>query len=176
MPAVVKILLVTVVLIAAVYDLRFRRIPNWLSVSGVVAGFVVNTALAGRHGLAVAALGLGCAFLVYVPLYVVRAMAAGDVKLMAAVGAMAGAGNWLAIFLITAILGGLVSLVVIASHKRFHRTLSNLSVIGAELLHFRMPFASEKRLDVRNPEALRLPHGAVIAAGCIVFLLQTTYN
>jgi prepilin peptidase CpaA len=103
-------------------------------------------------------------------------MGAGDVKLMAAVGAIAGASNWIAIFLITAILGGLLSLVVIAVQKRFHQTLSNLSVIGAELLHFRMPFVTEKRLDIRSSEALRLPHAAVIAAGSIVFLLQTTYN
>ncbi len=103
-------------------------------------------------------------------------MGAGDVKLMGAVGAIAGAGNWVAIFLITAIIGGIVALVVIASHKRFQQTLLNLAVIGAELLHFRMPFASEKRLDVRSSEALRLPHGAVIAAGCIVFLLHIAYN
>lgn len=176
MPGVVKIVLVAVVLIAAAYDLRFRRIPNWLSVSGVIAGFAVNTMLSGRQGLATACLGLACAFLVYVPLYLVRAMGAGDVKLMGAVGAIAGAGNWIAILLVTAIIGGIVSLVVIAARKRFHQTLSNLTVIGAELLHFRMPFATEKRLDIRSSEALRLPHAAVIAAGSIVFLLHTTYN
>ena len=96
--------------------------------------------------------------------------------MMGAVGALAGASNWIVIFLITAMLGGIVSLVVIASRKRVHQTLSNLTVIGAELLHFRMPFATEKRLDVRSSEALRLPHGAVIAAGCIVFLLYSTYS
>ncbi len=176
MPAVAKIVLLAVVLIAAAYDLRFRRIPNWLSVSGVIAGFVLNTTLSGRHGLAAACLGFLCAFLVYVPLYLVRAMGAGDVKLMGAVGAIVGAGNWVGIFFITAIIGGVVSLILIASQKRLYRTLSNLTVIGAELLHFRMPFASEKGLDIRNSEALGLPHAAVIAAGSIVFLLHSTYN
>ena len=52
--------------------------------------------------------------LVYVPLYLIRGMGAGDVKLMAAVGAIAGPGHWLGIFLATAVIGGVVSLLVMA--------------------------------------------------------------
>jgi prepilin peptidase CpaA len=111
--------------------------------------------------------------LIYLPLYVMRGMGAGDVKLMAAVGSIVGPSQWLGIFLATAIIGGIVSLLVIALKRRFHQTIWNLAVIGAELLHFRAPSAAEARLDIRHSEALRLPHGAVIAAGCIVFSLYT---
>jgi prepilin peptidase CpaA len=173
MPTVLNSALMPLVLVAAAYDLRFRRIPNWLNLSGVITGFGVNILLSGRHGFAAASLGLLCALLVYVPLYLIRGMGAGDVKLMAAVGAVVGPGNWLGVFLATAITGGIVSLLVIAFKKRFHQTFWNLAVIGVELLHFRAPSASEERLDIRHSEALRLPHGAVIAAGCIAFLLYT---
>lgn len=176
MPAVLNTFLLALVLAAAAYDLRFRRIPNWLSSSGIILGFGLNTLFFGRQGLMAAALGFLCALVVYVPLYLVRGMGAGDVKLMAAVGAMAGPHNWVEIFLATAILGGIVSLIVITLKKRFHRTLLNLAVIVAELLRFRVPSASEEHLDVRNEKALRLPHGAVIAGGCITFILLLAYS
>lgn len=176
MPVVLNSVLLALVMVAAAYDLRFRRIPNWLTLSGFICGFSLNVLFLGRQGLVTASLGLLCALLVYVPLYLIRGMGAGDVKLMAAVGAIVGPHNWLGIFLATAILGGIVSVVVIALKRRFHQTLLNLAVIGAELLHFRVPSESEERLDVRSSEALRLPHGAVIAGGCIVYLLLAAYN
>lgn len=171
MPFVLTIALVCIVLVAAIYDLRYRRIPNWVSLSGIVLGFGCNTLLLGLDGLRGAALGLLCALVIYVPLYIVRGMGAGDVKLMAAVGAMAGPKGWFEIFFGTALIGGAVSLAVIARKHRVHQTLWNLSTIVTELLNFRAPARADSRLDMRHGEALRLPHGAAIAAGSLLFLL-----
>ena len=60
-----------------------------------------------------ALLGTGLALLVYIPLFALRAVGGGDVKLMAAVGSMAGPKAWIAIFLITAIAGGVIAMVLI---------------------------------------------------------------
>jgi prepilin peptidase CpaA len=174
MPTFVKILLLTLVVVAGIYDLRFRKIPNWLNLSGVVLGLGVNTLLLAGHGFAMALLGLGCSLAVYVPLYLIRGMGAGDVKLMAAVGAMAGPRDWLIIFLVTALLGGVVSILFIAWKKRFHQTSLNLAVIVGELSHGRMPSDRDARLDVRDSRALRLPHGTLIATGAIAFLVLST--
>lgn len=171
MPAVLSIVLLLIVLPAAAYDLRYRRIPNWLTLSGIVLGIGTNTLLFGVHGALAACLGLLCALAVYVPLYLIRGMGAGDVKLMAAVGAIAGPSNWLGIFLATALIGGAVSLVMVAWKKRTRKTLSNLALIGIELFHFRLPSEAEPRLDMRHSDALRLAHGVIIAAGSIAFLL-----
>lgn len=176
MPALLNSVLIALVVVAAAYDLRFRRIPNWLNLLGLITGFGINMLLFGWQGLGAALLGFLCALLVYVPLYLIRGMGAGDVKLMAAVGAIVGPRHWIVIFLVTAILGGVVSLAVIALKRRFHQTLLNLAVIGAELLRFRVPFSSEERLDIRHEEALRLPHAAVIAGGSIAYLLYAAYN
>ncbi len=176
MPTLLKVLLLSTVLVAGIYDLRFRRIPNWLNLSGVILGLGVNTLLLAGHGFALALLGLGCSLAVYVPLYLIRGMGAGDVKLMAAVGAMAGPRNWLIIFIATALLGGLVSILFIALKKRFHQTWLNLAVILAELSHGRMPSHRDGRLDVRDSRALRLPHGALIATGAIAFLFFSAAN
>ena len=171
MPALLQIVLLAIVLVAAAYDVRFRRIPNWLSLTAAVSGLLLNIALFGWRGAASAGLGLLLAFALYLPLYLIRGMGAGDVKLMAGIGALAGPANWLVIFLITSVLGGLVSLLVIAFKKRFHQTMLNLAVIGVALTHFRAPAESDERLDVRSSRALRLPHAAVIAGGTILFLL-----
>ena len=73
------------VAIAAVYDIRFRRIPNWLVLTGLVLGLGLNTFLFRWPGARASLLGIGLAFLIYFPLYLLRGMGAGDVKLMAAI-------------------------------------------------------------------------------------------
>ena len=73
------------------YDVRYRRIPNWLTAIGVLLGLGLNTFLyQGWPGLRFSLMGLGLAFGIYFGLYAVRAMGAGDVKLMAAIGALVG--------------------------------------------------------------------------------------
>ncbi|MGA8026812.1 MAG: prepilin peptidase [Bryobacteraceae bacterium] len=171
MSTLLKIVLIGIVVVAAAYDLRFRRIPNWLNLSGVIVGVGMNTLLFELHGFTAAVLGLLCALLVYVPLYLIRGMGAGDVKLMAAVGAIAGPHDWLAIFIATALFGGLVSLILVLLKGRFNHTCLNLLFILTELSHGRLPSARDAELDVRSSEALRIPHGALIATGSIAFLI-----
>ena len=170
MPLLLKIILVGVVLLAGAYDARYRKIPNWLSLSGLILGLGINMLLSGWAGLGAAILGFGLAVLVYMPLYLIRGMGAGDVKLMAAIGAIVGPHDWLGIFIATALVGGVVSLTAVAIKKRTYQTLLNLTTIVSELLQFRRPAKADARLDVRNPNALRMPHAVSIAAGCIAFL------
>ena len=120
-------MLFALVLIAAIYDFRFRRIPNWLTVSGVVAGFLMNLGVLRSAGLGIAAAGLGLALLIYLPLYLLRGMGAGDVKLMAAIGAIVGPGNWLVIFIATALIGGVLAVCLSAIKGRLYEVLFNVS-------------------------------------------------
>jgi prepilin peptidase CpaA len=170
LPGVLEALLVGTVLVAGVWDLRYKRIPNWLNVSALALGFILNSILFSAHGFLLALLGLGCSLLVYLPLYLLRAMGAGDVKLMAAVGAIVGPVSWLYIFLFTALLGGAISLIYVVLRRRFYQTFLNMSVVVTELAHVRLPAAREARLDVHHAEALRLPHGSIIALGAIAFI------
>ena len=171
MPNVLKLTLVALVLLAAAYDFRFRRIPNWLNLSGVVVGLGLNTFLFARHGFVAALLGASLAFALYFPLYLLRAMGAGDVKLMAAIGAVVGPQNWFLIFICTAIAGGVLALAVALNKGKLKGTLRNVAVLGNELTHFRPPARDHQTLDVRNRRAMRLPHGVAIAAGSLLFVL-----
>src|SRR5271157_3131734 len=85
-PPKVEVVLLIVLLAAAVFDVRYRRIPNWLTVGGAVLGIAMNAVIGPPlAGIGFALAGLGVAFGIYVLLYALRAMGAGDVKLMAAV-------------------------------------------------------------------------------------------
>ena len=170
MSEILKAILVVLVLAAGVYDLRYRRIPNWLNLSGLILGFGLNVYLTSLSGLSGACLGFFCALAVYVPLYLLRGMGAGDVKLMAAIGAIAGPHNWLLIFAATAIAGGVIGLVAVASKNRVWETAYNVFLIVYELCHFRVPAKTQSQLDVRNPGGLRLPHGIAIAFGSLIFV------
>ena len=168
-PPGVEVLLIALVLGAAVYDVRYRRIPNWLTVTGAVLGVILNWFLdPGLFKWSLA--GLGVAFGVYAALYALHAMGAGDVKLMAAVGAVVGLQDWFGIFIITAIIGGIMSLILIAARGRVRKTLFNVGFILTEMKSGRSAYLANEELDVRSKKALGLPHGAVIAVGTIFFL------
>jgi prepilin peptidase CpaA len=175
-PPGVDAFLLAVVLGAAVYDVRYRRIPNWISVSGVLIGLAMNTFLyQGWPGLRFALTGMAAGFGAYLVLYLLRAMGAGDVKLMAAVGALVGWEDWFAIFLITAIVGGVMALILVAVRGRVKTTLWNVGYILHEMKSGRPAYLGKEELDVRSPKALGLPHGAVIAVGTIFYLALSVH-
>jgi prepilin peptidase CpaA len=167
---VLSCLLLSLVLPAAFFDLRSRRIPNWLCLAGLVAGLVIHLATPWGGGWRVVLYGFGAATLVYLPLYMLRAMGAGDVKLMMAAGALVGPITWVILFIATSLLGGIFGAILVLSRGRARRTLFNLMTITSELAHGRRPHKNHEYLDVKNDAALRLPHGAVIALGSLAVI------
>ncbi len=173
-PFAVRIFLEVLVIVAAIWDIRTRRIPNWLTLSGVLVALALNTFIyqpvGTWFGVALSLKGLGLAFGVYFMLYLLRAMGAGDVKLMAAVGAAAGWENWLGILVLTSVAGAVAGLLLVAFKGRFRKTLGNLGLIVSSLGRGRAPYKDSPELDVSSDKALRLPHGALIALGTLGFL------
>ena len=169
-PPAIRIFLEVLVILAAIWDIRTRRIPNWLTLPGVVLGVALNTFLFEINGLWFSLKGLGVAFAVYFVLYLLHAMGAGDVKLMAAVGAAAGPGNWIGILVLTSVAGALAGLLLVAFKGRLRRTLGNLGIIISSLGRGRAPYKETPELDVTSDKAMRLPHGALIALGTLGFL------
>jgi prepilin peptidase CpaA len=170
-PQIVEAVLIIVLLAAAVFDVRYRRIPNWLTVGGVVLGIAINAVIGPPlAGIGFALAGLGVAFGIYVLLYALRAMGAGDVKLMAAVGALVGWERWFGIFFITALIGGVMALILVVARGRIKKTLFNLGFILSEMTSLRPAYLAREELDVKNKKALGLPHGAVIAVSTVFYL------
>ncbi len=150
-----------VALVAGVYDWRWRRIPNWLTLSGLVAGFVVNTLLAGLAGMKVALLGVALGLVLLLPLVLLRSLGAGDWKLTGALGAALGPRQLGLLLVISFLLAGVLALVVVIRTGRLRQTLLNMARIVGSLLSLRMP-PVEVSLD--NPRAAKIPFGVAMSA------------
>ena len=163
------------VITAAIFDIRSRRIPNWLTLSGILLGLGLNALLAYPYpleGLKYSGLGMLFAFAVYFVLYLIHAMGAGDVKLMAAVGAiLASPSGWFRLFIVTALIGGMFAVVLLLAKGRVRKTFWNVAYLVNELGHARAPYMTHEELDVKSPKAVTLPHGFTVAVSCLIFVV-----
>lgn len=158
---------------AAVSDYRIHRIPNWLVMSGALFGVIYNTVLAPYpHATILFPLaGLGLGLLLFLPLYLVRAMGAGDVKLLAMVGAFLGPGDTFLAALASMIVGGVLSIVFVlvrGTARRMFHNLGSLFQLGV------LSVAGGSKPNLRigaNTSAGKLPYGVAIAIGTIGYLI-----
>lgn len=109
----IQVALAVTVALAAVTDIQRQRVPNWLTLSATVVALTLHTVSGGSTGLLFSAAGLACGFALLIGFYAAGGMGAGDVKLLATVGAFVGATQVLWVFLFAAIAGGLYALGVL---------------------------------------------------------------
>src|SRR5271154_7592486 len=120
-PQAIWALTLALTLYAGWMDLRTRRIPNWLTVPGLCVGVAVNGALGGWHGVLLALKGAGLALGLLLPLVLMRALGAGDWKLMGALGAFLGPVLFLCVLVGSILVSGLMAVVEV---MRTHRVKS----------------------------------------------------
>lgn len=147
--------------LAVGYDISSRRIPNWLTVTGLLAGMGISSLIPSGIGLGSSLLGAATGFAVLLPLYLLRAMGAGDVKLLAAVGAFLGPLPVLGAALLTFVSGGALSLTVAIFSKSLGRVLTNLRLMG--MVAFTGRATGVELRDVQTTG--RLPYALAIAVG-----------
>ena len=175
-PAVgIEIFLLLAVFVATITDLRTRRIPNWLTVSTLVLGFALNALItypSPLEGLWMATKGFTFAFALNLLMYMLHMTGAGDVKLLAAVGAMVGCSDFVGIFMLTALIGGLLAIALMLVKGRVRQTLFNVGYMVSELLKWRAQHLTREQLDVGSAKALRLPGAVRICLGVVTFLVM----
>ena len=171
--AAIEVALIAAVATAAFTDLRWRRIPNWLTVSTLAVGFLLNALICNPWwaGLWLAAKGFALAFGLNLLMYILRMTGAGDLKLMAAIGALVGCSDFLGIFVFNALIGGVLGLVLAATKRRLRGTLWNMGYMLSELAKGRPPYLAREQLDVASPQALTLPRAVPICLGAFAFLV-----
>jgi prepilin peptidase CpaA len=153
-------------LVAGITDWRSRRIPNWLTVSAAAIGIAANCALGGWTGLRISLLGMGLGLLLLLPFVLVRALGAGDWKLVGAVGALLGPQHLIAVLLASVLVAGIMALGLVIWKRRFLETLRNLGRMLAAFLTLHLP-GSEVSLD--NPQSLKVPFGVAVAVAVILY-------
>jgi prepilin peptidase CpaA len=151
---------------AALLDWRSRRIPNWLTVPGLILGVAVNSALTGWHGARVALEGTVLALVLLLPLVLLRALGAGDWKLMGAVGAFLGPVLFLFVLIGSIFASGIMAIVQVYRVGRVTETLRNMWTLVRGFFAFGLKKNPQISLD--NPRLLKLPFGVAVAAATIV--------
>jgi prepilin peptidase CpaA len=177
------LLLFALLAAAVVTDVRARRIPNAVVFPGMLAAFALHALLPAGAGLFAMQFGglgilsslggfaLGLALLL--PMYALRLMGAGDVKLLAMVGAFVGAGQILTVGLVTLVAGGVLALVFAAWQRNLRRLVANAYHMALHTTFSAL--AGSIAAPTIAPEAAsgRLPYAIAIAtatAGCVLWL------
>lgn len=155
-----------ITLLAAWTDWRWRKIPNWLTVSGLILGIGTNAIAAGWHGAKASLEGAGLALVLLLPFVLLRGLGAGDWKLMAAIGAFLGPMGLLKALLVSVLVSGLMAYVHLVRLGRFMDTLRNLVVLVRGFLSFRIRPNPQISLD--NPKLVKLPFGVAAAIATVI--------
>jgi prepilin peptidase CpaA len=146
-------------------DWRYRRIPNWLTVSGLAIGVAVNAVLSGWAGTKSALLGTALGLGLLLPFVLLRSLGAGDWKLAGALGACVGPRDLIAVLMGTILVAGVMALVVVIWKRRLLQTLRNIGSMLAAFFHLRMP-GGEVSLD--SPQSTKIPYGVAMAATVLI--------
>ena len=167
--SIVWILTLLLTGVAATLDWRSRRIPNWLTVPGVVAGITLHSVLQGWHGAGFALAGTGLALVLLLPLVYLRAIGAGDWKLMGAVGALVGWRVFLVVLFCSIFVAGFMAVAQMIRADRVTETLRNLWTLIKGFVAFGM--VKNPKISLDNPGLLKLPFGVAVAAATLACCL-----
>jgi prepilin peptidase CpaA len=177
---------------AAWHDIHSRRIPNVLVLTGTIAGLLSNAVLPqqmGGLGIFNSLTGLGVGFVLLLPPYLLRAMGAGDVKLMAMTGAFLGPRMAMDAFMYVLLAGGLLALVMAWRQGKLSALPGKLGKRGPEPFNRRssVELESGEISSTANPSPIvtnlpqraakfdQLPYGVAIAVGTAVSMI-TVYG
>lgn len=160
--------------VGSVHDLRERRIPNWLTGLGTVAGLSLHTAAGGWHGLEVSVFAGLLAGGISLIFWVAGGLGAGDVKLMTAIGCLAGMSSLRLELISIALFGAGFAIVFSLYRGRLRETLRNVAVLLQH--HRREGLRPHPELNLDNAGALRLPFALPIAFGCLFVMCRLAWE
>lgn len=161
----IRLFALAVAVVGAAFDLRTRRIPNLLTFGSSVAALACHGWTGGVAGLGQSAGGWAIGTALFLPLFALGGMGAGDVKLLGAVGAWMGPSGalWSGVFSMFA--GGALALVLGARHRYLGTAFRNLwRLLGSWRSTGIKPIPGLTLMDSTGP---RLAYGVAIALGTL---------
>jgi prepilin peptidase CpaA len=157
---------VILAVIAGWTDLRSRRIPNWLTVPGVLIGVAGSTALTGWAGLKSSLLGAALGLALLLPFVLLRSLGAGDWKLAGALGAFTGPAVLVDLLLGSVFVAGIMAVALVIYKGRVLQTMRNIGHILVSLVTFRLP---GRQVSLDNPDSLKIPYGVALAFTVVLY-------
>src|SRR4051812_21653283 len=164
---------VTITLVvAAVIDGLKLKVPNWITFPMIISGWIYSAAFspyAGWEGLVYSLLGTLVGLALLMPAYAIGGMGAGDVKLLAGVGAWVWGTTTLYAFALTAVIGGVIAVGMVLSRRTWFKHHAQFWMICTEILTVKDPEKLAAIAAERKPTMMLLPYGIPIAIGTIAY-------
>lgn len=164
-----QVALLLLVSVAAVNDIATRRIPNRLLLLGLGCALLLHLLSAHPGDSMIASLqGMATGLAIFLPFYLLRGMAAGDVKMMAVVGAFTGPATAFEIAVLTWCAGGVMAVLTILVRGHLRLAIGN---IGRMLVGIVTPGAG-MLAPAQEKSAGSMPYGLAIAIGTVAVLAR----
>ena len=160
--------------VAAVIDGWKLKVPNWITFPMIIAGWVYSAAFspfAGWEGLMYSLIGTAVGLALLLPAYAIGGMGAGDVKLLAGVGAWVWPTVTIYAFAVSAIVGGLIAIVMVLIRRGWNKHQGQFWMICSEILTVKDPEKLSAIAAQRKSSMLLLPYGIPIAIGTIAYFV-----
>ena len=151
-----------VAIVAAQADVRTRKIPNTLTFPALLVGLVTHLVLGGREGFLASLAGMAVVGVALIPGWLMRWMGAGDVKLMAAMGAWLAFPHAVIALLLSLIAGGVFAAAVALRRGVLGLALRNTAFVAVWSLQ--RPGSAPAPVTT----GIRFPFALAILAGCAV--------
>lgn len=158
-----------ILILAAWIDGKELKVPNWITFPMVLSGLIYSAA--AGDGLAAGLQGMCCGLLCLLPLYAVGGMGAGDVKLMAGIGAWVGWEITFYSFCVSVIVGAVMAVIMVASRGAWKKHYEQFLLILSEWSVIRNPYELSKIAAERKPTMFLLPYGIPICIGTIGYFM-----
>ena len=166
-------ILFVLLLIASISDCRSYKIPNWLTFGGSAFALIYSAVVPFTpqlaFGWALGGFALGLSLML--PLYMLGMMGAGDVKLMAMVGAFLGMTHTLYAVLFVFVSGGLAALVFALWHRSLPRMLGNIKLTLESMMLSTIGGMRPQMPMVHGASVGKLPYAVSITFGTTAFLI-----
>lgn len=160
--------LVPVAICASWYDCRQHRVPNWLNVLIALSGLGAQAAFDGPAGLVLGLQGMLVGFGMLVLLWAMKGMGAGDVKLMAAMGAWLGPHMAFYAVLAGGLVGGVLALALIVYHRNWSATAANLGVLMTKVSRVQTAFSDFGSAQSLGKSSGVVPYAVPLTIGTLM--------
>ncbi len=167
------VLITAFVIAVSIFDLRERRVPNFLVFPAMLIGLALNLVLRGWEGLSFGLKGMAVGFALLIIPYLVGGMKAGDVKFLAAIGCFIGATDVVRALLATTVCYPLMAAIAVTREKKFKITWLRFRRVLCNFLGFFIPVLKlyAIRIDGRDDKSVAsatTPFGVAVAAGTLI--------
>lgn len=168
------IFLSSILIIAAIIDIRVQKIPNVLTFPAMLTALTFHSVTGGFKGFVFSAEGLALGIALFLIPYVMGGMGAGDAKLMGAIGAIVGPRAVVLACLFTAVAGGFYALIVFLLNMPYFKSFIQRSTLTLKVFAFTRNFIPIPADE--SEKKPRLCYGVAIAAGTFSYLILEAYG